>query len=74
MGTTEFILNVKIQWEAGKMIFKYLKGIAYYSFSYRGTYLELNGYIDVDWTGNLGHFKSTHVYVNGGVISWESKK
>ncbi|XP_059306417.1 secreted RxLR effector protein 161-like [Lycium ferocissimum] len=64
-------------WKAVKRIFRYLKGTVDYSLCYSGNDLHLNGYIDVDWGGDRKNRKSTSGYaflLNGGVISWKSKK
>ena len=44
---------------------------------YRGANLNLIGYSDDDWKGDLNECKSTLGYaflLNGGVISWSGKK
>ena len=44
---------------------------------YRGANLNLVGYKDVDWGGDLDERISTLGYLfllNGGVISWSNKK
>jgi len=64
-------------WKAVKKIFWYLKGTADYSLCYSGSDLLLKGYIDADWAGDRNDRKSTSGYaflLNGGTISWESKK
>lgn len=66
-----------IYWQVVKKIFRYIKGTTYHFFSYRGVDLELTGYTDANWDGDLEHHKSTSVYVfllNRVAISWASKK
>ena len=59
------------------MILGYLKGNVDYYLCYQGGDLQLIGYTDTDWGGDLRDHKSTLGYVfllNCGVISWSSKK
>jgi transposase InsO family protein len=64
-------------WKAVKRILRYLKGTAGYSLCYQGGDMQLRGYTDADWGGDLDERKSTSGYVfllNNGAISWSSKK
>ena len=64
-------------WKAVKRILRYLKGTADYSLCYQGNDLQLRGYTDADWGGDLDERKSTSGFVfllNNGAISWSSKK
>ena len=64
-------------WKVVKRILRYLKGIIDYSLCYRGNDLQLKGYIDADWGGDLDERKSTSEFtflLNNGTISWSSKK
>ncbi|XP_070002703.1 secreted RxLR effector protein 161-like [Nicotiana sylvestris] len=64
-------------WKAVKRIFRYLKGTADYSLCYSGNDLYLRGYTDADWAGDRNDRKSTSSYaflLNGGAMSWKSKK
>jgi Reverse transcriptase (RNA-dependent DNA polymerase) len=64
-------------WKVVKRILKYLKGTVDYSLCFQGENLQLMGYADADWGGDLDEGKSTSGYVfllNNGVISWSSKK
>lgn len=64
-------------WKAVKKILRYLKGTMDYSLVYQGKDLKLIGYSDADWAGDLDERKSTSGYayiLNGGAISWSSKK
>ena len=64
-------------WKAVKRILRYLKGTAHYSLCYEGNDLQLKGYTDADWGGDLDERKSTSGYIfllNNGAISWSSKK
>ena len=66
-----------VQWKAVKRILRYLKGTATYSLCYEGNDLQLKGYTDADWGGDLDERKSTSGYIfllNNGAISWSSKK
>ena len=63
--------------KAVKRILHYLKRIADCMLCYRGANLNLVDYSDADLVGDLDQRKSTLGYVfllNGGVISWSSKK
>lgn len=65
-----------------KGVFKYLHGTIDHAIYYQGRVgpdrvLDLHGFIDVDWFGDLDHRRSTSGYVFnllGGVISWMKKK
>ena len=64
-------------WKAVKRIFRYLKGTVDYSLCYQGNDLQLRGYTDADWGGDLDERKSTSGFIfllNNGAISWSSKK
>ncbi|OMO58188.1 Integrase, catalytic core [Corchorus capsularis] len=64
-------------WKAVNRILRYLKGTADYMLCYRGSNLNLIGYTDADWGGDLDERKSTSGYaflLNGGAITWSSKK
>ncbi|XP_075088370.1 uncharacterized protein LOC142170372 [Nicotiana tabacum] len=55
----------------------YVKGTADNSLCYSGNDLYLRGYTDAEWAGVRNDRKSTSGYaflVNGGAISWKSKK
>ena len=58
-------------WKAIKRILCYLKGTADYRLCYHGANLNLVGYSNVDWVGDLDERKSTSGYaflLNGGAI------
>lgn len=62
---------------AVKRILRYLKGIANYQLCYQGDNLNLVGYTDADWGGDLDERKSTSGYaflLGNGAIAWASKK
>ena len=65
-------------WTAIKRILRYLKGTHDYGLLYRkNAPVELTGYSDLDWAGDIGDRKSTSGYVfllGGGAISWKSSK
>jgi Reverse transcriptase (RNA-dependent DNA polymerase) len=59
-------------WKAVKRILRYLKGTADYSLCFQGENLQLMGYVDADWEGDLDERKSISGYIfllNNGVIS-----
>ena len=63
--------------EAVKLILRYLKNTVDYSLVYQGKDLKLIGYSDAEWAGDPSQRKSTAGYayiLNGGAISWSSKK
>ena len=66
-------------WNAAKACLCYLKGKKSKKFIYRKCdKLDLKGFSDSDWAGNLGSRKSTSVYYfkldnSSGAISWASK-
>ena len=63
-----------------KRVFKYLRGTRNHAICYQGRagrdrVLDVHGFVDVDWDGDLDHRRSTSGYVFylfGGVISWMS--
>ena len=66
-----------VHWKAVKRILRYLKGTATYSLCYEGNDMQLKGYTDADWGGDLDERKSASGYIfllNNGAISWSSKK
>jgi hypothetical protein len=75
---TRFMSNpTLVHWQAAKGIVRYLAGTADKGITFRGSKQELDGYCDADYAGDLDTRRSTTGYVftlNGGVISWSSKK
>jgi hypothetical protein len=65
-------------WNAAKEVLRYLKGTLNYGIKYIDAYdVELTGYSDSDWAGNLDDRRSTTVYafnIGSRVVSWSSKK
>ena len=69
-------------WTAAKRVIKYLHGTTDHAICYQGIagpdrVLDVHGFVDVDWVGDLDHRRSTSAYVFnlfGGDISWMSKK
>ena len=66
-------------WNAVKRVMRYLRGTTSLGiiFSNRSSELELVGYSDADWGGDISDRKSTSGYlfkVSNGAISWRSKK
>jgi hypothetical protein len=61
-----------------KQILRYIKGTSNLGLFYkRKSGLELTGYTDADWGGNLNQRKSTRAYlftINGTPITWCTKK
>ncbi|KAF7130548.1 hypothetical protein RHSIM_Rhsim10G0106900 [Rhododendron simsii] len=66
-------------WAAVKRILRYIQGTKDYKLTYHcnGDNLEVVGYLDADFSGDVDDSKSTSAYVfllGGGAISWSSKK
>jgi hypothetical protein len=65
-------------WNATKEVLRYLKGTLDYGIKYiDASDVELIGYSDSDWVGNLDDRRSTTGYVfniGSRVVSWSSKK
>ena len=63
---------------AAKHILRYLKGTVYYGLKYDANEkINLEGYVDSDWAGNVVDRKSTLgccFSMGSGVISWFSRK
>eukprot|EP00253_Pinus_taeda_P008358 PITA_08358 len=72
----------KEHWTTVKRIFIYFHGTNYYVLCYQGRLgldrvLDIHGFVDADWVGDLDRRRSTSGYVFnlfGGVVSWMSKK
>ena len=72
----------KEHWKAVKRVFRYLRGTSDYGLCYQGRpgldrVLDIHGFVDADWTGDLDQRRSTSGYVFnlfGGAVSWMSKK
>eukprot|EP00253_Pinus_taeda_P023270 PITA_23270 len=72
----------KEHWTAVKRVFRYLRGTSDYGLCYQGRpgldrVLDIHGFVDVDWAGDLDRRRSTSGYVFnlfGGAVSWMSKK
>eukprot|EP00253_Pinus_taeda_P003268 PITA_03268 len=72
----------KEHWIAVKRVFRYLHGTSDYGLCYQGRpgldrVLDICGFVDAEWVGDLDHRRSTSGYVFnlfGGAISWLSKK
>ena len=69
---------MKEHWDAVKRVMRYMRGTTklgiYYSNECSN---ELIGYSDADWGGDINDRKSTSGYIfnlNGGGVSWSSKK
>ena len=64
-----------------KWVFKYLRGASDYGLCYLGRpgldrVLDIRGFVDADWAGDLDQIRSTSGYVFslfGGAVSWMSK-
>lgn len=64
-------------WTAAKRVLRYLKGTIDLCIRYRPSNEKLKGYVDADWGNNLDDRRSFTGFVfclNGGPVSWESKK
>ena len=72
----------KEHWTTVKRVFWYLHGTSDYGLCYQGRpgldrVLDICGFVDADWDGDLDQRRSTSGYVFnlfGGAISWMSKK
>ena len=72
----------KDQWTTIKMVFRYLCGTTSYGLYYQrrsrlDKALEIHGFIDAYWTGDMDHIISTSEYVFnlfGGEIIWMRKR
>jgi hypothetical protein len=72
----------KEHWTIVKRFFRYLRGTASYGLCYEGIpgldrVVDIHGFVDVDWDGDLDHRRSTSRYVFnlfGGAISWMRKR
>eukprot|EP00253_Pinus_taeda_P025266 PITA_25266 len=71
----------KEHWTAVKRVFRYLRGTSDYGLCYQGRpgldrVLDIRGFVDADWAGDLDQRRSTSGYVFnlfGGAVSWMSK-
>jgi hypothetical protein len=64
-------------WQAVKRILRYLKGTTDYMLCFQGKDLNLIGYCDADWGGDVDQRKSTSGYaflLCNGAVTWSSKK
>jgi hypothetical protein len=72
----------KEHWTAVKRVFGYLCGTTSYGLCYQGRpglhkVLDIHGFVDVDWVGDMDRRRYTSGYVFnlfGGVISWMRKR
>jgi hypothetical protein len=72
----------KEHWTAVKRVFMYLRGTTSYGLCYGGRIgldrvVDIHGFVDADWDGDLDRRISKSGYVFnmfGGAISWMSKR
>jgi len=72
----------KKHWTTVKWVCRYLRGTSDYGLCYQGRLgldrvLDIHGFVDADWVGNLDQRRSSSGYVFnlfGGAVSWMSKK
>jgi hypothetical protein len=72
----------KEHWTTVKGVFRYLRGTASHGLCYQGRLgldkvLDIHGFVDADWDGDMDHRISTSGYVFnlfGGAISWMTKR
>jgi hypothetical protein len=72
----------KEHWTTVKRVFRYLRGTSRYGLCYKGRpgldrVVDIYGFVDADWAGDLDHRRSTSGYVFnlfGGAISWMRKR
>ena len=71
----------KEDWTTVKLVFRYLRGTSDYGLCYQGRpslerVLDIHGFFDADWVGDLDQRRSTSGYVFGlfgGAVNWMSK-
>ena len=67
-----------VHWQAAKGVLRYLAGTPDYGITFGNSGdLQLTGYCDADYAGDIDTRRSTTGYVftlNGGAISWQSKR
>ena len=65
-------------WEAALRVVRYLKGTVGHGVLFRKNgHLDIHGYTDADWAGNLVDRRSTGGYftfVGGNLVTWRNKK
>jgi hypothetical protein len=64
-------------WIAVKRVLRYVKGTQCLRLVYKKDEINLLGYYDVDWAGDMDNRKSTSGFVfllGGGAVSWGSRK
>jgi len=80
---SRFMLKlVKEHWTIVKQVFRYLHGTSDYGLRYKGRFgfdkiLDICGFVDEDWAGNMDQRRSTSRYVFNlfvDVVNWMSKK
>eukprot|EP00253_Pinus_taeda_P034263 PITA_34263 len=72
----------KEHWTTAKRVFRHLHGTSDYGLCYQGRpgldrVLDICGFVDADWAGDLDQRRSISGYVFnlfGGAVSWMSKK
>jgi hypothetical protein len=72
----------KENWTTVKRVFRYLHGTTNYGLCYQGRsgldkVVDINGFVDADWVGDMDHRRSTSGYVFnlfGEAINWMSKR
>ena len=72
----------KEHWTTVKRVFRYLRGTKDYAICYQGRpgldrVINVHGFVNVDWVGDLDHIIFTSGYVFnlfGGAISWMRKR
>ena len=68
-----------VHWQAAKGVLRYLAGTSDYGITFGAGAADLNllGYCDADYAGDIDTRRSTTGYVflyNGGAITWQSKR
>jgi hypothetical protein len=76
-AAARYMSTPKMQhWQVLKTIVRYLKGTLQHCLVYHGDDLQVVGYCDSDYAGELDNRRSTTGYMfmlNGGAISWSSR-
>eukprot|EP00253_Pinus_taeda_P024770 PITA_24770 len=80
---SRFMLKLgKEHWTTMKRVFRYLCGTSVYGLCYQGIpgldrVLDIRGFVDADWAGDLDKRRSTSGYIfnlSRGVVNWMSKE
>ncbi|KAJ7550592.1 hypothetical protein O6H91_07G108100 [Diphasiastrum complanatum] len=65
------------RWNAAKRVLRYLKGTTTFGVDLSGGHLQVIGFADADWGGDVDERKSTLEYLfmlGGGAVAWASSR